>query len=172
MTLIRAFEFIKSKVHKVKSRKSVKSIKSNLKLVLVGEVAWKSESTVRAVEESEFKDDIILTGRVDFKELAMFYRLAKIFVFPSLHEGFGIPLLEAMASGTPVITADNSSLSEVGGEAVLKFESGNVDELTEQIKKLLLNEGLQRKMIEKGYERIKDFGWEKCARETMKVMKD
>ncbi len=194
VTLIRAFEAVKSKVESRKftpsddlgsNLKTPQNSRpsnfdplypggdiSNLKLVLAGEVAWKSESTIEAVKNSEFKDDIILTGRIGFEELAMFYRMAKIFVFPSLYEGFGIPLLEAMASGTPVITADNSSLSEVGGRAVLKFESGNVDELTEQIKNLLLNEGLQQELIKKGYERIENFSWKKCAKKTMKVMKN
>jgi glycosyltransferase involved in cell wall biosynthesis len=145
---------------------------SSLKLVLVGEVAWKSESTIEAIGKSEFKEDIILTGRVDFKELAMFYRLAKIFVFPSLYEGFGIPLLEAMANETPVITADNSSLGEVGGDAVLKFESGNVGELTEQIKKLLNNKKLQQEMVQKGLKRIEKFSWKECARKTVEVLKN
>ncbi len=144
---------------------------SDLKLVLVGERAWKSESTLREIERSEFKDDIIVTGKVDFKELAMFYRLAKVFVFPSLYEGFGIPILEAMASKVPVIVADNSSLLEVGGDAVLKFKTGNSDDLEEQLRKLLGNKDLQDKMIEQGLEQIKKFSWEKCAKETLEVLR-
>jgi glycosyltransferase involved in cell wall biosynthesis len=162
VTLVRAFE----KLKKVKSNKH-----RDLKLLLVGEVAWKSESTIEAIEQSEFKNDIILTGRVDFKELAIFLRLAKIFVFPSLYEGFGIPLLEAMASETPVITADNSSLGEVGGDAVLKFESGSVEKLVEQVRRLLDDEELQQKIIAKGLKRVDKFSWEKCARETLEVIK-
>ncbi len=144
---------------------------SDLKLVLVGERAWKSESTLRAIDKSEFKDDIIVTGKVDFKELAMFYRFAKVFVFPSLYEGFGIPVLEAMASKVPVIVADNSSLPEVGGEAVLKFRTGDSNDLEKQLRKLLGNERLREEMIEKGLERVKEFSWERCAEETLDVLR-
>ncbi len=144
---------------------------SNLKLVLVGEKAWKSESTLRAIDKSEFKDDIIVTGKVDFRELAMFYRFAKVFVFPSLYEGFGIPILEAMASKTPVIVADNSSLTEVGGEAVLKFKTGSSDDLQKQLRKLLEDKNLQDKIVGRGLEQIKKFSWEKCARETLEILR-
>ncbi len=152
--------------------KSQKAIDvSGLKLVLVGEKAWKSESTLREIDKSEFKDDIIVTGKVDFKELAMFYRLAKVFVFPSLYEGFGIPVLEAMASKVPVVIANNSSLPEVGGEAVLKFKAGDSNDLEKQLRKLLGNERLREEMIEKGLERVKGFSWERCARETLEVLR-
>jgi len=163
ITLIRAFENLK----KDKSGKY-----ANLKLVLAGEIAWKSDLTIKTAQTSEFKNDIIMTGKVSFKELALFYCLAKIFVFPSLYEGFGIPLLEAMASETPVVVADNSSLIEVGGEAVLKFKSKNSKELTKQLKKLLDNTELQQKMVKRGLKRIKKFSWEKCAKETLKVLKN
>jgi glycosyltransferase involved in cell wall biosynthesis len=162
ITLIKAFEALKHSNSKECS---------DLKLVLVGEVAWKSESTVKAAKNSKFKEDIIMTGKVNFKELAMFFRQAKIFVFPSLYEGFGIPLLEAMASKTPVITANNSSLGEVGGKAVLKFKSGNEKELAQQIKKLLSNKNLEQEMIEMGLKRIEKFSWEKCAKKTLRVLK-
>ena len=89
-TLIKAFNILK---------RSRTADVSGLKLVLVGEKAWKSESTLREIDKSEFKDDIILTGKVDFKELAIFYRFAKVFVFPSLYEGFGIPILDTGGGG-------------------------------------------------------------------------
>ena len=152
-----------------KSQKAIDA--SGLKLVLVGERAWKSESTLREIDKSEFRDDIIVTGKVDFKELAMFYRFAKVFVFPSLYEGFGIPILEAMASKTPVVVADNSSLPEVGGEAVLKFKTGDSSGLERQLRKLLGDERLREEMIEKGLKRVKKFSWEKCARETLEVLR-
>ena len=89
----------------------------NLKLIFAGEIAWKAETTLRAIKKSSNKKDIILTGKVGFQDLAKLYQGAKVFVYPSLYEGFGIPILEAMASGTPVVTANNSSLAEVGGDA-------------------------------------------------------
>ena len=162
ITLVKSFEQLKSEQSgKYKA----------LKLVLVGEVAWKSKKTMEVVKSSDFKNDIVITGKVGFRKLAIFYRLAKVFVFPSLYEGFGIPLLEAMASKTPVVVADNSSLVEVGGDAVLKFESKNVAKLTNQVKQLLDDENFQQKMIARGLERIKKFNWRKCAKETLKVLK-
>ena len=161
--------------HKMRMNDEVQGVSdgevSDLKLVLVGEKAWKSESTLREIEKSEFKDDIILTGKVDFKELAMFYRWAKVFVFPSLYEGFGIPILEAMASKTPVIVADNSSLTEVGGEVVLKFKTGSSEDLAKKLRKLLIDDNLQKEMIERGLERVREFSWKKCARETLGVLR-
>jgi len=180
ITLIRAFEKIKSQDtrHKIqtnykkqKTNVSLKSEFSDLKLVLVGEVAWKSKKTIEAVENSKFKEDIILTGKVNFKELALFFRLAKVFVFPSLYEGFGIPILEAMASKTPVVIADNSSLSEIGGEAILRFSTGDANDLAKQVKKLLRESDLREKMIEKGLKRIGEFSWEKCAKKTLEILK-
>ncbi|GEM_PF-328721 len=184
VTLIGAFNKIKSQgtVNReqrtknseqgtVNSEQDISGDVSGLKLILVGERAWKSEGTLREIENSEFRDDIIVTGKVDFKELAMFYRLAKIFVFPSLYEGFGIPVLEAMASKTPVVVADNSSLPEIGGEAVLKFETGNSGDLIRRLRKLLANEKLREEMVKRGLERVEKFSWEKCARETLKVLK-
>jgi len=189
ITLIKVFEAVKQQDarYKIQETNKIQDIKNkisaqggpaegwqntNLKLILVGEIAWKSESTIEAVENSEFKDDIIMTGKVDFQELALFYRFAKVFVFPSLYEGFGIPLLEAMASKTPVITADNSSLSEVGGSAVLKFKSGDREGLAKEVNKLLKDKGLQEEMVNRGLKRIEKFSWKKCAKKTLEVLKD
>lgn len=157
--LIEAFELFK------------KENNFDLKLVLAGGKAWRWKGTLDAIEKSPQKENIILTGSVPFEDLAILYREAKIFVFPSLYEGFGIPILEAFASNIPIISADNSSLTEVGGDAVEYFKSDNPSELKEKIKKVLTNPDLQKEMVARGQLQLNKFSWEKCARETLEFIK-
>ncbi len=156
--LIKAFE------------KSVREYGVEGKLVLAGLPGWLPERIFSAVENSPFKDRIVLTGGVSFQDLAVLLQKARIFVFPSLYEGFGLPILEAFAAGTPVVTADNSSLPEVAGDSALYCEAQNVDSITAQIVRLNSDEKLRREMILRGRERLKKFGWDKCAHETLDIL--
>lgn len=158
-TLISAFELIKKDAEF-----------SDLQLVLAGEPAWMSEEVVSFARESIYKEDIILTGKVDFAQLPSLYQGAEIFVYPSLYEGFGIPILEGLASKTPVVTADNSSLAEVGGDAVVLFESGNIIELKNVLLKILKSSKIKEEMILKGIAQAKEFSWEKSAKKTLEVL--
>lgn len=142
-----------------------------LKLVLVGEKAWSWEGVMEKIENSISKENIVLTGSVPFEKLPIFYQNAIAFVFPSLYEGFGIPLLEAMASGAPVVCADNSCLSEVGADAPLYFESKSSYELIQRLKSILEDDNLRKNMIEKGKRRVRDFSWEKCAKQTLDIIR-
>jgi len=145
--------------------------KSDLSLVFAGEKAWLSENTINKAKQSPFSSDIKMPGRVKFCDLGHLCRGARIFVFPSLYEGFGIPPLEAMAAKVPVILADNSSLPEVGGEAALYFDAQKPEDLADKIKKVLGDENLRAAMIAKGLEQTKKFSWEKCAQETLGYLK-
>lgn len=158
-TLVEAFEKLKTNGD------------AEIQLVLAGAPAWKTEKLLEKIEKSQFKKDIILTGKVSFADLPVLYRQAEMFIFPSLYEGFGIPILEAWASETPVIVADNSSLSEIGGSAVLKFKSLDKDELLEKINILLKRDIIKKELVEKGKERVKNFSWEKCAEDTLDFIK-
>jgi glycosyltransferase involved in cell wall biosynthesis len=164
-TLIRAFEKYRN------NQQPTTHNSQPVKLVFAGNRAWMWERVIERVENSPFRDDIILTGRVDFSILAALYRSAGLFIFPSLYEGFGIPVLEAMASKVPVICADNSSLREAGGEAAQYFYSSDSSELAEKIKKVLSDDGMRKSMIEKGIIQAEKFSWEKCARETLEWIK-
>ena len=145
--------------------------KKDLSLVLAGEKAWLSENTLKKAKESPYSADIIMPGRLKFCDLGHLCRGASIFVFPSLYEGFGIPLLEAMAAKVPVILANNSSLPEVGGGAALYFDAKNPQDLADKITQVLEDENLRAKMIAKGLEQAKKFSWEKCAQETLDYLK-
>ena len=150
----------------------IKKDKPELKLVIAGEKAWLWEETLEKIEKSPHKKDIVITGYASFDKLAILYRNAEAFVFPSLYEGFGIPLLEAFASGTPIVAAGNSSLREVGGDAPLYFDAKDPDQLYEKILQVLEDGALRNSMVEKGKQRAKYFSWEKCAQETADFIKD
>lgn len=154
ITLIEAFE-------------KIKKDNPNLKLVLAGAPAWKSEKTLEKIDHSLFKDDIIVTGRLPFKDVPVLYQNALVSVYPSLYEGFGIPVLEAMASGVPVICANNSSLPEVGGDAAMYFKTEDSSDLAGCIERLIQDENLRNEFVRKGMERARNFSSEKSARETL-----
>lgn len=149
----------------------LKKEKPDLKLVLAGGKAWMWEGIVNKIENSEYKKDIIITGTIPFEEIAALYRNASVFVFPSLYEGFGIPILEAFASKAPVISAKNSSLFEIGGEACLYFDEKNSQDLADKIKSVLDDEEIKKDLIRKGENQIRKFSWDKCARETVEFIK-
>jgi len=144
---------------------------SAVKLVLAGEKAWLTENIERMVKNSPYSDDIIMPGRLKFCDIGHLFRGASIFANPSLYEGFGITILEAYAAGVPLMTANNSSLREVGGEGALYFDATNVAEMSQQMERLLTDNELRTKLIVKGKEQLKKFSWEKCAKETLEVIK-
>ena len=155
----------------VEAFEKVKKELPNLKLVLAGEKAWLSDGIFKKIEKSAHKSDIICPGKINFQDLGHLLRGARAFVFPSLYEGFGIPVLEAFASKVPVICADNSSLPEVGGEAVIYFDGKSAGDLAEKIEKILSDDNLRNTQIAKGLEQIKKFSWEKCAQKTLEYLK-
>lgn len=141
-----------------------------MKLVLAGEPAWYSEKILAAREGSARKKDIILTGRATFEELRVLYQNARFFVFPSLYEGFGLPLLEAFAAGTPVLTAANSSLMEVAGKAALYCNAQGVEDMSGKLERLWDDAELRQMLIERGKQQLQKFSWDICARETLKYI--
>jgi glycosyltransferase involved in cell wall biosynthesis len=145
---------------------------SKLKLVLVGKPAWMADDILKRIKNSPFKKDIILTGQISFPYVYRIYQGASAFIFPSLYEGFGIPILEAFASEVPVICANNSSLPEVAGDGALYFKNNNAEDMANQIEKILDNEELKKDLIAKGLLQLQKFSWEKCAQETLEYIKE
>ena len=130
-----------------------------------------AEDILENIKKSKFSRDIILAGQVGFGDLSKIYQGASAFVFPSLYEGFGIPILEAFASQIPVVCANNSSLPEVAGDAALYFENDNAEDLANQIEKILASEETKKDLVAKGLLQLQKFSWEKCARETLNYLK-
>ena len=114
-------------------------------------------------------DKITFLEQITDTQLAQYYRAADILLFPSLYEGFGLPVLEAMACGTPVITSNTSSLPEVAGDAAILVDPENVEAIAEAMRRVLAGPALAQELRAKGLERAKQFTWERCARETIAV---
>ncbi len=142
------------------------------KLVIVGKVGWKYHSIFRVVEELELQKYVVFTGYVPREDLPKFYNSADIFVYPSIYEGFGLPPLEAMACGCPVVTTNVSSLPEVVGDAGIKVNPYDVGGLAKAIYDVITDEGLKTTLSKKGLSRAKKFSWEKTARKTLKIYKN
>lgn len=142
---------------------------NKLKLVLVGESSYFYDRLKKYVKELGAEKDIIFTGRVSDEELAELYKNAAIYAFPSLLEGFGLPPLEAMAHGLPVVAADSSCLPEILDEAALYFDPRNEKDALDKIVRILSDESLRAKLINKGYEQVKKYDWEKMAGHIFEV---
>jgi glycosyltransferase involved in cell wall biosynthesis len=145
-------------------------IKRDFKLLLVGLKGWKNVEILELL--NKLKGNAEYLGFVDNEELAGLYRKASCFVYPSLYEGFGLPPLEAMACGCPVVTSDVASLPEVCGDAAYYINPYNVESIAEGIHKVLTDRNLRQNLIERGLERSKLFSWEKSAREHIKVFEE
>lgn len=147
-------------------------LRKETSLVLVGGRGWQDEGIREAIRQARLAGDkIILPGYVETADLPVFYSGAKAFVFPSHYEGFGLGVLEAMSCGAPVITANNSSLVEAGGEAALYIDADNTRQITDAMKRILTDEALRQTLIKKGYKQAAKFSWEKCAQAIMDGIK-
>ena len=145
-------------------------INKDFKLVIVGKKGWLYESVFEKVKIMNLEKKIIFTDHVTDDKLIWYYKNAFCLALPSFYEGFGIPVLEAMSYDCPTIISMTSSLPEVGGDASLYFDPKNSDDLLEKLKTLYNNNELRKELISKGRQRIKDFSWEKCGKETLDVI--
>ena len=120
----------------------------------------------------KLRNDAIFTGYVADEDMVKFYNLADIFILPSLYEGFGLPVIEAMACGCPVIASNSSSLPEVVGNAGVLIDPNDYRPWVDPIYEILTNDGFKQKLIKKGLKRSKTFSWEKTSKETWQVYED
>jgi len=142
---------------------------SNLGLVITGKKGWYYEGLFKKVKSLSLEKRVIFTGYIDEKDKAAIYQGAKIFTFPSVYEGFGLPPLEAMASGIPVISSDTSSMPEVIGEAGILLSPHDRSGWVKAIRELKTNENLYKKLVEKNKEQVKKFDWDITAQKTIEV---
>jgi len=143
-----------------------------LQLVNVGKRGWLYEEIFGLIERYGLQKDIIFTGYVSEEELVLLYNGAEVLVYPSLYEGFGLPLLEAMRCGTPVITSKISSMPEVVADAAILVDPYNIEEMAEAIERLLTQPALREGLIEAGLARVGLFSWERTAEQTLRIYEE
>lgn len=141
----------------------------DLRLIIIGDEVSRHPDLRRAVVKSRMQNDVRFLGFVPIEILRIFYDLAKIFVFPSLYEGFGLPPLEAMAHGTPVVTSNTSSIPEVVGNAAVMVNPENVFEIQRALHRVLLDQQLREKLKARGAEQAQKFSWEESVTRMLKV---
>jgi glycosyltransferase involved in cell wall biosynthesis len=160
--LIRAFRLVMSR------RKDF-----DFQLVLCGRRWSKGYAEISDLcEDPSAREGIVLTGSVPDHDLAILYRGAACLVMPSFYEGFGLPVVEAMASGVPVICSNRSCLPEIGGDAALYFDPESVEEMSAVMERVLNDSTLRKQLTARGAERAGKFSWENCARTTLSVLKE
>jgi glycosyltransferase involved in cell wall biosynthesis len=141
----------------------------HLKLVIIGDEVSRYAALRRAVHKHQLHQNVRFLGYLPEETLAVMYRLAGVFVFPSLYEGFGLPPLEAMASGTPVVTSNVSSLPEVAGDAAILVDPYDPAAIADGIETVLTDERVRREMRRKGLERARQFSWEASVRRVRDI---
>lgn len=142
------------------------------KLVLVGSEGWLNDDIFTAARDSGYDGDLVFTGYIPAEDLVALYNAATVFVYPSLFEGFGMPPLEAMACGTPVVTSNASSLPEVVGEAALTVDPHDIEALAKAMAMALGNEALRSELGNRGLRRAAEFSWESTARTISHVYRE
>jgi len=144
----------------------------NLKLIIIGDDLSSHPDLRRTVIRSGVHNDVRFFGFVPIDVLRIFYDVANVFLFPSLYEGFGLPPLEAMAHGTPVVTSNTSSLPEVVGNAAVLVNPENVFEIMRATHRVLVDQALRDRLKQRGYEQVKRFSWDDSARRILKVYEE
>lgn len=156
-SLVRAFNRLRSNGHQIN-------------LVLAGGGGWKRKALDQAIDQSTYRQHIHVLGFVSDNDRPALLRGAACLALPSRYEGFGMQILEAMACGAPVVTTKNSSLLEVGSDAVLSTRAMNTNELTQTLDRLLYDETLQHELSKRGVNRAKIFNWNSCAMQTIAAL--
>jgi len=138
-------------------------------MVFVGQLGWKYRALLREIEGMRLKDRVRILGYVPDGDMPAIYSLAKVLAFPSLYEGFGLPIVEAMACGTPVLTSDCSSMPEVAGDAALLVDPSSSESIAEGLERILADDGLRTRLREAGLARAAQFSWARAAAETARL---
>jgi len=146
--------------------------RSDLKLVLAGKPGFGFERIEKIIAKNNLQDRVVILGWTDQQQIPALFANAEVFVFPSLYEGFGIPVLEAMDVKCPVLTSNTSSLPEVAGDAAYLVDPENVQEIVAGLQKILSDQDYRASLVARGLEQVKKFSWEKCARQTLKNITD
>jgi glycosyltransferase involved in cell wall biosynthesis len=143
----------------------------DLDLVLAGPLGWRFQEVLEATNRTNSRGRVILSGALPQHELALLVKGAALAVMPSLYEGFGLPMVEAMACGTPTIASNSSCLPEVSGHTLVYFDPLSVDDIAASMRKVIENSELQVEITRRGQQYVSRYDWQGCADETLKVLK-
>jgi glycosyltransferase involved in cell wall biosynthesis len=160
---------IQRRKNTVRLVEAFEQLDSGWKLVLAGSSGFDSHAALQRIESSPRKQDIQVLGYVPDSQLEELYRRAAIFAFPSLDEGFGMPVLDAMARGVPVLTSNVSAMPEVAGGAALLIDPADAGSIAEGLRRLAVDTALREQLTRAGLARAQDFSWEKSVEATWKV---
>jgi glycosyltransferase involved in cell wall biosynthesis len=162
--LVRAYAIIKSKI----------TTEGLPKLVIGGskKYGWQNQEFFKTVEDTNLKNEVIFTGKIEHEDLPFIYQTAKVFILPSIHEGFGLPVIEAMACGTPVITSNVSCLPEIAGDAAILVNPYDPKEIADALLLVLSNENQRKELIEKGRTNALRFSWDKTAQQLLQIFEE
>jgi len=149
--------------------RALSMIKTKIPLVMVGWRGWGRSEWLEEIRAHGLAERVFLAGYVDEATLVSLYSGASVFVYPSLYEGFGLPILEAMACGCPVICSNVSSLPEVAGDAALLIDPQSPEELSHALDKVLTDSELRKQMVVRGLKRVRRFTWQETAARTLDV---
>jgi glycosyltransferase involved in cell wall biosynthesis len=144
----------------------------DLRLIIIGDEISRNPEVRRAVAQTRTQQVVRFLGFVPFETLKEFYSAASAFAFPSLYEGFGLPPLEAMATGIPVVTSSVSSLPEVVGDAAMIVNPENVFDIARGIREVLVDEGVRSRLIKSGFAQVRQFSWRRTAEQTLEVYRE
>jgi glycosyltransferase involved in cell wall biosynthesis len=148
-----------------------KNLNIDYDLVIIGKEGWKAKAILEKIHRLKLEDKVKILGYTTASDLPYLYNGAGLFVFPSVYEGFGLPLLEALACGVPTVCSNSSSLPEVGGDAVVYFDPNSAEELKIKIAQILNDNQLQKLLKEKSLIQAKKFNWDNTAQKTLSLLK-
>ncbi len=164
--LIEAFALL------LESKKLHAEYQDDLQLVIIGKKGWLYEEILNAPQKYGVQDKVRFLEGINDDELKIFYKNALCYVLPSLYEGFGLPVVEAMKQGCPVITSNISSMPEAGGDAAIYIDPKDSQDIAQKLTKVINDKELRKTLVEKGKKQADKFSWEKTAKETLKVLVD
>jgi len=162
VTLVRAFELLAQ----------TGRIADDVQLVLAGRRGWLAQPLLDEIATSPVRQRIVLPGYVDERDAAALLSGALTYILPSWYEGFGLPMLEAMACDVPVVCSNVSSLPEVAGEAAIQFNPHDMQGLATAIARIYSDDGLRQKLIQRGRENVRRFSWDQCAQNVLEAIED
>lgn len=158
ITLVRAFDKIKDKIPH--------------KLIFTAGRSWGDSPVYKMIEELGIKDRVITIGHVDASDMPILYSSADLLVYPSLYEGFGLPIIEAMSCGCPVVSSNTTSIPEVAGDAAITVDPADIEGFSDAVLRVLTDRGLRDEMVRKGFIQALKFSWKKTATETLAVFNE